>query len=134
MDAGDRQRVLGRQRGDGAGAVDAEGGKRFQIRLNAGAAARIAPSNCQGCRPYARISPVCRLAARLTFMDAALVVCRGDHVSTPLKLAATLFMMVLTAAAAQISVPLPFTPVPVHVPADGGAARRRGARSASSGC
>src|SRR6476646_2367891 len=46
------------------------------------------------------------------FMDAVLASSGADAISTPLKLAATLFMMVLTAAAAQISVPLPFTPVP----------------------
>jgi biotin transport system substrate-specific component len=48
----------------------------------------------------------------LTFMDAALASAEATNVSTPLKLAATLFVMVATAAAAQISVPLPFTPVP----------------------
>jgi biotin transport system substrate-specific component len=48
----------------------------------------------------------------LTFMDAALVSVEATNVSTPLKLAATMFVMVATAAAAQISVPLPFTPVP----------------------
>jgi len=48
----------------------------------------------------------------LTFMDAALISVEATSVSTPLKLAATLFVMVATAAAAQISVPLPFTPVP----------------------
>jgi biotin transport system substrate-specific component len=47
-----------------------------------------------------------------TFMDAALVSVEATNLSTPLKLAATLFVMVATAAAAQISVPLPFTPVP----------------------
>ena len=46
------------------------------------------------------------------FVDAALVSVGVSGLSTPLKLAATLFMMVLTAAAAQISFPLPFTPVP----------------------
>src|SRR3954469_1086527 len=46
------------------------------------------------------------------FMDAALLSVGVSGLSTPLKLAATLFMMVLTAAAAQVSVPLPFTPVP----------------------
>jgi biotin transport system substrate-specific component len=48
----------------------------------------------------------------LTFMDAALVSVDATSVSMPLKLAATLFVMVATAAAAQISVPLPFTPIP----------------------
>jgi biotin transport system substrate-specific component len=46
------------------------------------------------------------------FMDAALLSVGVSGLSTPLKLAATLFMMVLTAAAAQVSFPLPFTPVP----------------------
>jgi biotin transport system substrate-specific component len=46
------------------------------------------------------------------FMDAVLLSSGTDALSTPLRVAATLFMMVLTAAAAQISVPLPFTPVP----------------------
>jgi biotin transport system substrate-specific component len=45
-------------------------------------------------------------------MDAVLASSGADAISTPLKLAATLFIMMLTAAAAQISVPLPFTPVP----------------------
>jgi biotin transport system substrate-specific component len=48
----------------------------------------------------------------LTFMDAALASAEATTLSTPLKIAATLFVMVATAAAAQISVPLPFTPVP----------------------
>jgi biotin transport system substrate-specific component len=46
------------------------------------------------------------------FVDAALTSVGVSSLSAPLKLAATLFMMVLTAAAAQISIPLPFTPVP----------------------
>jgi biotin transport system substrate-specific component len=46
------------------------------------------------------------------FVDAALISVGVSGLSTPLKLAATLFMMVLTAAAAQVSIPLPFTPVP----------------------
>src|SRR5688572_31427558 len=33
--------------------------------------------------------------------------------SVPIKIAAVLFVTVLTAAAAQVSVPLPFTPVPL---------------------
>jgi biotin transport system substrate-specific component len=48
----------------------------------------------------------------VTFMDAALASAEATSLSTPLKIAATLFVMVATAAAAQISVPLPFTPVP----------------------
>jgi biotin transport system substrate-specific component len=49
---------------------------------------------------------------RSTFVDAALVSAGAGAVRTPLKLAATLFAMVATAAAAQVSLPLPFTPVP----------------------
>jgi biotin transport system substrate-specific component len=45
-------------------------------------------------------------------MDAALASAEATPLSTPLKIAATLFVMVATAAAAQVSVPLPFTPVP----------------------
>jgi biotin transport system substrate-specific component len=45
-------------------------------------------------------------------MDAALVSAEATGLSTPLKLAATLFVVVATAAAAQVSMPLPFTPVP----------------------
>ena len=41
------------------------------------------------------------------------------------------FVAALTAAAAQVSVPLPFTPVPFTLAADDRAARRRGARVAS---
>jgi len=48
----------------------------------------------------------------LTFMEASLEAARADGYATPIKAAATLFVAVLTAAASQISVPLPFTPVP----------------------
>jgi len=37
---------------------------------------------------------------------------RGADVSVPMRIAAVLFVTALTAAAAQISIPLPFTPVP----------------------
>jgi len=37
---------------------------------------------------------------------------RGADVSVPMRVAAVLFVTALTAAAAQISIPLPFTPVP----------------------
>jgi biotin transport system substrate-specific component len=46
------------------------------------------------------------------FMDAALVSVGVSNLSTPLKIAGTLFVMVATAAASQVSIPLPFTPVP----------------------
>ena len=47
-----------------------------------------------------------------TFMDASLAASGADAFATPIRLAATLFVTVLTAAASQVSVPLPFTPVP----------------------
>jgi biotin transport system substrate-specific component len=45
-------------------------------------------------------------------MDASLARSGADAYATPIKVAATLFVSALTAAASQISVPLPFTPVP----------------------
>jgi biotin transport system substrate-specific component len=47
-----------------------------------------------------------------TFIDASLAAAGADGLATPIRLAATLFVTVLTAAASQVSVPLPFTPVP----------------------
>jgi biotin transport system substrate-specific component len=47
-----------------------------------------------------------------TLMDVTLDTTAPDRLGLPLRLAATFFVTVLTAAAAQISVPLPFTPVP----------------------
>ena len=45
-------------------------------------------------------------------MDASLAHSGVDAYATPIRVAATLFVAALTAAASQISVPLPFTPVP----------------------
>jgi len=45
-------------------------------------------------------------------MDASLTRTGADGYATPIRVAATLFVAALTAAASQISVPLPFTPVP----------------------
>ena len=54
------------------------------------------------------------LASRrsVTFIDAALTRAGGDAFPTAIRVAATVFVAALTAAAAQVSVPLPFTPVP----------------------
>ena len=38
---------------------------------------------------------------------------RSEDLAVPVKIAAVIFMAVLTAVAAQISIPLPFTPVPL---------------------
>jgi biotin transport system substrate-specific component len=48
----------------------------------------------------------------LSFMDASLAQSGAGSYATAIKVAATLFVAALTAAASQISVPLPFTPVP----------------------
>jgi biotin transport system substrate-specific component len=48
----------------------------------------------------------------LTLLGAALGDAEGRRHATPIRVAAVLFVTALTAAAAQISVPLPFTPVP----------------------
>ena len=45
-------------------------------------------------------------------MDASLVHSGAASYATPIRVAATLFVAALTAAASQFSVPLPFTPVP----------------------
>ncbi len=48
----------------------------------------------------------------LSFMDASLAQSGAGSHATAIRVAATLFVTALTAAASQISVPLPFTPVP----------------------
>jgi biotin transport system substrate-specific component len=45
-------------------------------------------------------------------MDASLAHSGAASYATPIRAAATLFVAALTAAASQLSVPLPFTPVP----------------------
>ncbi len=45
-------------------------------------------------------------------MDASLAHAGANSYATPIRVAATLFVAALTAAASQVSVPLPFTPVP----------------------
>lgn len=45
-------------------------------------------------------------------MEASLASSGADSYATSIKIAATLFVTALTAAASQVSVPLPFTPVP----------------------
>ena len=48
----------------------------------------------------------------LPLVDTSLALAGAGSWATPIRLAATVFVAVLTAAASQISVPLPFTPVP----------------------
>ena len=96
------------------GAVDAVRGERLEVGLNAGAAARVAARDCQCCDHTLEFRHVCRLpAAPGTFMDASLVTPAATATLDAAQARRpTLFVTALTAAAAQISVPLPFTPVP----------------------
>lgn len=47
-----------------------------------------------------------------SFMEASLASSGADSYATAIKVGATLFVTALTGAASQVSVPLPFTPVP----------------------
>ena len=100
--------VLRGDRGDGRGSVDAEGFERSKVGLDTGAAARIAPGNCQS--PGHTLSLT---LMRTTLLDV--MIARPEEsraVRSLQRLGAVLFVTVLTIVAAQISIPLPFTPVP----------------------
>jgi biotin transport system substrate-specific component len=100
-------------RGDGRDdrrAVDLVRGKRFQVRLNSRTPARITPRNCQCCAHTVRFpNQMAHTTNGVTLLTA--VSSRAD-MGTGIRIAAVLFTTVLTAVAAQISIPLPFTPVP----------------------
>src|SRR6267143_237016 len=100
---------LGALHGDGrdrAGAVHAECRERLQVGLDAGAATRVAARNCQGCTHTLRSAIMYP-----TFIEA--MTTRADaRFRIAEQIGAVLFVTILTAMAAQISVPLPFTPVP----------------------
>src|SRR5690606_21578573 len=92
-------------------AVHAEGGERLEVGLNAGTASRVAAGDCQGCGHTLEFCPVMLAVSRTaTMMDHALADAAGS--ALPIRLGATLFVALLTAASSQVSVPLPFTPVP----------------------
>src|SRR5262249_32214309 len=83
---------------------------RPQVRLDAGAAARVAARDCQ----YGRHTLRCRLMQSTIL--AVMIERPGDADSGALrtlhKTVAVLFVTLLTIVAAQVSLPLPFTPVP----------------------
>src|SRR5439155_23170003 len=90
-----------------ARAVHPECREGLQIGLDAGAAARVAAGDCQSCTHMCKIRTM-----QPTFL--AFLTTRAD--SRALEIAeragAVAFVTVLTAIAAQISIPVPFTPVP----------------------
>ncbi len=98
--------VLSRDRGDCARAEDLMCGEGLEIGLDAGATARVAARNCQCCVHKVRSQPMAVSATLLTTISS-----RSD-VSVATRAAAVFFVAVLTAVAAQVSIPLPFTPVP----------------------
>src|SRR6185436_1924068 len=102
----DAARALNRDRGDRAGAVDAVRRKRFQIGLDAGAAARIAPRNCQ------RYSHGLTCAVVYLTLLSTIAGRTDARVRAAGQAAAVVLVTALTAIAAQVSLPLPFTPVP----------------------
>ena len=93
-------------------------GEGLEVGLNAGAAARVAAGNCQRsyhlfynrrlCPPAPRSSPTTR-----RLLDHVSVGAATSAARTSVRVASVLFLTALTAAAAQISVHLPFTPVPL---------------------
>src|SRR6266851_3698567 len=102
----DTFRALDGDGSDRARAVQTERRKRLEIGLNAGAAAGVAACDCQRCTHTLRSAVMYP-----TLLDA--VTTRSDSRFRAAEQAgAVLFVTVLTAIAAQISVPLPFTPVP----------------------
>ena len=103
----DADGVLRRDRGDRAGAVDAERRERLQVGLDAGAAARVAARNCQRCTHTLRSAFMYPNIARHDDDRAP-----DARFRTAEQIGAVLFVTILTAIAAQISIPLPFTPVP----------------------
>src|SRR4029078_10448650 len=111
LPGGDAEGVLGRDRGDGARAVDAARGKRFEVCLDGGAAAGGAAHNCQ-CRTHT--VQFRSMTTRLELVNGTLldVVSIRADLSSAYRAAAVLFVTLLTIVAAQISIPLPFTPVP----------------------
>ena len=79
-----------------------------------GAAARVAAGDCQCCAHTSKIPSAMTMvrADQLGRNTLLSTVTRHVDLATPIRVAAVLFVTALTAAAAQVSVPLPFTPVP----------------------
>jgi len=101
------QRVLRGHSGNGAEPVDLMCGERFQVGLDTGAGARIAPANCQRRWHFVRIPSVPISAP--TLLDWSL---RESSLATPSRVAAVALATALTSVAAQFTWPAPFTVVP----------------------
>src|SRR5829696_3664628 len=104
--------VLGGDGSDGGGTVHTGGGEGLQIRLDAGPAARVATRDCQCCTHTVRIRPMNTQGAGFHDMPSRGTLLDVAAISSGLRVAAVLFVTVLTVVAAQVSIPLPFTPVP----------------------
>ena len=133
-----RARVLRGHGRDRAGAVHAERGERLQVRLDARAAAGVAPRNCQRCSAWAKIAASCVNDLLLAWIP---VHCPSSAPRSEAPTAASWAPRFASrralrdgphgrgradqrAAAVHAGA--------VHVPADGGAARRRRARRRGS--
>jgi len=100
--------ILRGDRRDGCGSADAEGLECSKVGLDAGTAARIAPGNCQRTGHTLSLTLM-----RTTLLDVMIARPEDSRAVRSLqRLGAVLFVTVLTIVAAQISIPLPFTPVP----------------------
>lgn len=106
----DAEGVLRRDRGNCAHAVHAMCGERFQIGLNASARTRVTAGDCQYCTHTLEFA-VMRSDSSATTLVSALGARTDSSVAT--RIAGVLFIAALTAAAAQVSFPVPFTPVPL---------------------
>src|ERR671922_1792223 len=84
--------------------------KRVQVCLNAGAAAGVAAGNCQCSTHTVKSEAMTSRVDRLS--SGALLQVFAADLSPAIRVAAVLVVTILTAIAAQVSIPLPFTPVP----------------------
>jgi biotin transport system substrate-specific component len=109
---GDAERVLRGDRGDGCRTVHAVSRECFQVGLDTGTAARIAARNCQCCTHTVESDAMSIRTERLTTGSLLEVLAGNADLSLAIRVCAILFVTVLTAMAAQVSIPLPFTPVP----------------------
>ena len=122
----DPLRALRRDGRDRARAVDAERGERLQVGLNAGAAARVAARNCQ------RGTHTLRSAVMYpTLLDTVTTRSGRALRASPNSIGAVAVRDHADRRRGADQHPAAIYAGAVHVPADGRAARRRGARAAA---
>jgi biotin transport system substrate-specific component len=102
--------VLRGYRRDRRRAVHTMRRKGFQVRLDAGASTRVAARDCQCYTHKVEFELMTSRVDRLS--SGALLQVFTPDLSPAIRTAAVLFVTTLTAVAAQVSIPLPFTPVP----------------------